>query len=200
MEIMELKIHVLSASASPDCKITVKKKRKSWIEKIREKLAYELDIRTFNLNARVQSAEAMRDHYKTVFSETRNELVKQRSIINENNKILGRRLKFSVGHNHIEIIVGNPVTACYFTERKPDKKPDDYEDAFLDIAVCHKNDTYDWKRGVVESLENMVKNWLGSAYGDPAEYFNTLFTIYPELGIQPAEVKKTKKVKRVSKE
>jgi uncharacterized protein YcfJ len=116
-----------------------KPKRKSWIEKIRD---YD------NVYARMQSAEAMKDHYKTVFSETRNELVKQRSIINENNKILGRRLKFSVGHNHIEIIVGNPVT--YAKNISSDGKKIEW-----DISRCSHKDVYDWKLGVRMALDNL---------------------------------------------
>jgi hypothetical protein len=174
-ETMELKIRVLSASASPDCKITVKKKRKSWIEKIRD---YD------DVFSRMLAAESMREHYKAV-AET----------ALWNSATNGRRLKFSVGHNHIEIIVGNPVTACYFHSEAVDS---DFDEDFLAVSILHKTDTYDWKRGVIESLENMIHNWIGNSYGDPAEYFNTLFTTYPELGIQPVvkPVKKTKKVKK----
>jgi len=174
MKSVKLNIHIYSALAVPDCKITVKPKRKSWIEKIRDydrierKLSdkqKEFDslwkefgksfdngcqmVRVISdLHDRIASTEEMRDHYKTVFSETRNELVKQRSIINENNKILGRRLKFSVGHNHIEIIVGNPVT--YAKNISSDGKKIEW-----DISRCSHKDTYDWKLGVRMALDNL---------------------------------------------
>jgi hypothetical protein len=196
MKSVKLNIHIHSVLAVPDCKITVKKKRKSWIEKIRD---YDFLQRQYNrvveshnnLQARCNSAEAMRDHYKILLQEWQHTAIfRQHKLEN-----LGRRLKFSVGHNHIEIIVGNPVTACYFHNEVDNP---DFNEDFLAVSILHKNDTYDWKRGAVESLDNMIHNWIGSAYGDPTEYFNTLFTTYPELGIQPVvkPVKKTKKVKK----
>ena len=114
----------------------------------------------------------------------------------DQNETIGKRLKFSVGHNHIEIIIGNPVTACYFTE--PDKGDNVYVDRFLDVSICHKNDRFDWKRGAIEALENMLDHWLGTAYGDKQDYYNALFTEYPEIGIKPVvkPVKKTKKAKK----
>ena len=30
----------------------------------------------------------------------------------DQNSIIGKRLKFNVGHNHIKIIIGNPATYC----------------------------------------------------------------------------------------
>jgi len=180
----------------------------TWIQKIR---GYD------DLQARCNSAEAMRDHYKesldswesVAISKARElELMEkvadnwqQRLICVQKDyadvtEMIGRRLKFSVGHNHVEIIIGNPVTACWFTEF--DKGDDCYVDRFLDVSICHKNDQFDWKRGVVESLENMISNWLGSTYGDKQDYYNALFTAYPEIGIQPVvkPVKKTKKAKK----
>lgn len=175
-------------------------KKVSWLQKVR---GYD------DLQFRCQSAEAMRDHYKTIselwqsttIAKSRDlELMTkvadnwQKKLICVNKdyidatKMIGRRLKFSVGHNHIEIIVGNPVTACYFTEVDDGSK--EWVDRFLDVSICHKNDQFDWKRGAIESLENMIKNYLESAYGDRVEYFNALFTAYPELGIQPVEPKK----------
>jgi hypothetical protein len=207
-------VNVTTATASPDCKITVKNikpKKKSWIEKIR---GYD------DLQARCNSAEAMRDHYKTslesweslAITKTRelelmskvadnwqNKLVDANKLIEDihnENTILGKRLKFSVGHNHIEIIVGNPVTACYFHSETVDS---DFNEDFLAVSILHKNDTYDWKRGAIEALDNMVHNWIGSAYGDPTDYFNALFTTYPEIGIQPVDKKPAKKTKKVSK-
>ena len=177
MEARKISISFISASASPDCKITVKKKRKSWIEKIRDydRLESDLDLHK-NIRAH-QAAMINRLHSQLREGATN-----------------GKRLKFSVGHNHIEIIVGNPVTACYFHSEAVDS---DFDEDFLAVSILHKNDTYDWKRGAVEALDNMVHNWIGSAYGDPTDYFNALFTTYPEIGIQPVvkPVKKTKKAK-----
>jgi hypothetical protein len=204
-------------------------KKKSWLQKIRgydhvvsEWLSW---MKRYNdMFERVQSAEVMRDHYKQVFDESMKSLGRQSSIISEKShelqlmstvadvwqerlicvqkdyidatETIGRRLKFSVGTYQITIIIGNPVTACYF---KYPNLVEGYDETFLVVSICHKNDIFNWKRGVIEALENMVKNWLGSAYGDQVEYFNALFTAYPELGIQPVEpkkpIKKSKKLK-----
>jgi hypothetical protein len=154
--------------------------------------------------------EMMRDHYKTIMTEALRDrdlharvadVWQQRLICVQKDymdevEMIGKRLKFSVGHNHIEIIVGNPVTACYFHSEAVDS---DFNEDFLAVSILHKNDTYDWKRGAVEALDNMVHNWIGSAYGDPTDYFNALFTTYPEIGIQPVDKKPAKKTKKVSK-
>ena len=180
------------------------------------KKAYDMACKKNNeLCARVESAEAMRDHYKTVsetwqsttISKSRDlELMTkvadnwQKKLICVNKdyadatEMIGRRLNFSVGTYQITIIIGNPVTACYFTYPN---LVEDYDETFLAVSVCHKNDTFNWKRGAIQSLENMIKYWLGSAYGDPFYYYNALFTAYPELGIQPVEPKKpVKKAKK----
>jgi hypothetical protein len=116
----------------------------------------------------------------------------------EQNAIIGKRIKFSVGNNKVEIVIGNPVTVCYFVS--PDSGLKDFNDEFMTVSICHKNDVFDWKRGAVEALENMVHNYLGTTYGDPADYYNTLFTAYPEIGIQPVEPKKpVKKAKKATK-
>jgi hypothetical protein len=242
-------VFTTTATASPDCKITVKNvkpKKLSWIQKIRgyDRLdsAYDRVVKRHNdlterhlaLNARCNAAEAMRDHYKTqlesweslAISKARelelmtkvadnwqqkaidanthagalddivNILSETISGLSEETHAIGKRLKFSVGHNHIEIIVGNPITACYFIS--PDSGLKDFNDEFMTVSICHKNDVFDWKRGTVEALENMVNAYLGNSYGDPAEYYNALFTKYPEIGIQPVvkPVKKTKKAKK----
>jgi len=142
---MELKIHVLSASASPDCKITVKKKRKSWIEKI---LDYD------NVFTRMLSAESMKDYYKEIVVVKSRELslmdtiaAKWQNKLKDQNAILGRRLKFSVGHNHITITVGNPVTLCENFISSNGKLE-------WSISRCSSKDIYDWKQGVIHAVDN----------------------------------------------
>jgi len=181
-------------------------RRKTWLQKIRDydglDAAYDRVVSRHNkLMDRFIASEAMlsealhdRDLHATVADVWQQRLICVQKDLMDATEMIGKRLKFSVGHNHVTIIVGNPVTACYFVEKI---NGDEYDDNFFCVSICHKNDTFDWKRGVVESLENMIHNWLGSAYGDPADYFNTLFTAYPEIGIQPVvrPVKKTKKAK-----
>jgi hypothetical protein len=61
--------------------------------------------------------------------------------------VLGRRLKFSVGHNHIMITIGNPITLCEnFISDK----------CILEwsISRCSRKDAYDWKQGAIKSLDN----------------------------------------------
>jgi hypothetical protein len=141
-----------------------KPKRKSWIEKIRD---YD------NVFARMQAAEAMRDHYKTVFSETRNELVKQRSIINENNKILGRRLKFSTHGLKFLIEIGNPFTLCTMHYHGWIKN-------LYSVAMKNQIDEMDWKKAAVQSVENLCREWVGDR-DIQSSIFEALFSAHPEL-------------------
>jgi len=82
-------------------------KKLSWFQKIR---GYD------DLQARCNSAESMRDHYKTAMTEALRDrdlnakvADKWRDKLIEVNTTMGRRLTFSVGHNHVTIIVGNPI-------------------------------------------------------------------------------------------
>jgi len=82
-------------------------KKLSWFQKIR---GYD------DLFARMESAESMRDHYKTAMTEALRDrdlnakvADKWRDKLIEVNTTIGRRLTFSVGHNHVTIIVGNPI-------------------------------------------------------------------------------------------
>jgi len=112
-------------------------KKLSWLQKIRgydslkkaheaeKQLNISLLKQRVDLQARCQSAESMRDHYKQVseLHETVSKQWQQKAIeanldylncqsekVNEKHyDKTGRRLKFSVGHNHIEIVVGNPA-------------------------------------------------------------------------------------------
>jgi hypothetical protein len=174
------------------------------------KKAYEMACEKNNdLCARIQAVESMRDHYKTIMTEALRDrdlhalvadVWQQRLICVQKDyvdatEMIGKRLKFSVGNDIITIIVGNPVTACYF---ETPSSVGDWNEEFLAVSICHKNDQFDWKRGAVESLENMIKKWIGNAYCEPSQYYNALFTAYPEIGIQPVikPIKKTKKAKK----
>ena len=206
--------HPISYESATTFSVSNPSKKKSWLQKIR---GYD------DLQARVQSAEAMRDHYKTQLeswkslsiskardlermtkvadncqaklvevNEKYTEYVDEANkrldkmeeacqllneIMDEEEKAIGRRLKFSVGTCNFTIVVGNPVTACYFIDTEN-------EDEFLSVSICHKNDTYNWKRGVIESVENMAKNWLGTAYCDRTEMWTELFKKYPALNVK----------------
>jgi hypothetical protein len=67
------------------------------------------------------------------------------------NATIGRRLKFSVGHNHVEIIIGNPVTYIENFETTDIKS----KISGWSISRCSKKDVYDWKTGVIKSLDNL---------------------------------------------
>jgi hypothetical protein len=206
-----------------------KSKKLSWLQSLSKYFKYnhKLEKNYLDLQARCNAAEAMRDHYKALMTEALRDRDlhakvadnwQQKAIEanNETQKVItdyanfldlmekelladpvGKRLKFSVGHNYFEIIVGNPVTVCYFTAR--DIKGEAF-DWFTSVSICHKNDTFSWKRGAVESLKNMVDGWLGTSYGDKQYFYNALFTAYPEIGIKPVEPKKPiKKSKKATK-
>jgi hypothetical protein len=59
----------------------------------------------------------------------------------------GRRLKFSVGHNHITITIGNPVTLCENFISNNGKLE-------WSISRCSRKDVYDWKQGVIHAVDN----------------------------------------------
>jgi hypothetical protein len=126
------------------------------------KKAYDVAREKNNdLCARVQSAEAMRDHYKTqlesweslAISKARElelmekvaDLWQQRLI--DQNETIGKRLKFSVGHNHITITIGNPVTLCENFISNNGKLE-------WSISRCSRKDVYDWKQGVIYAVDN----------------------------------------------
>ncbi|MFA5166884.1 MAG: hypothetical protein WC449_06365, partial [Candidatus Paceibacterota bacterium] len=134
-------------------------KKLSWLQKIR---GYD------DLQARCNSAEAMRDHYKTIMTEAlRDRDLHARTADNWQQKaidanvvsqelgkyldkydVLGKRLKFSVCHNHVTIVVGNPVTYCQNLET-------DKERIGWSASMCSKKDVYNWKIGVIQSLDNL---------------------------------------------
>jgi hypothetical protein len=120
----------------------------------------------------------MRDHYKILLQEWQHTAIfRQHKLEN-----LGRRLKFSVGHNHIEIIVGNPVT--YTKNVSSDGKKIEW-----DISRCSHKDIYDWKLGVRMALDNLCDD---RKYSDKlrCDLRKELARKYPEVF----------EVKRVSKE
>ena len=71
----------------------------------------------------------------------------------DQNETIGKRLKFSVGHNHITIIVGNPVcVAENYNPAEPLKNGNDCATAYSNPS---KKDVYNWKTGVIQALENL---------------------------------------------
>jgi hypothetical protein len=61
--------------------------------------------------------------------------------------MIGKRLKFSVGHNHITITIGNPVTLCENFISSNGKLE-------WSISRCSCKDVYDWKIGAIKSVSN----------------------------------------------
>jgi len=66
----------------------------------------------------------------------------------DQNETIGKRLKFSVGHNHVTITIGNPITLCENFNYKGTEK------IKYSVARCSRKDVYDWKQGVIKSLDN----------------------------------------------
>jgi hypothetical protein len=168
----------------PDIFIGVPGKKLSWWQKIR---GYD------DLQARCNSAEGMRDHYKETLESWESIAISKarelelmtkvadnwqakaieankraddfitdvnkyldeievgceylNELMDEEEKIIGRRLKFSVGHNHITITIGNPVTLFENFISNSGKLE-------WSISRCSRKDTYDWKQGAIKSLDN----------------------------------------------
>jgi hypothetical protein len=120
-------------------------KKKSIIQKIRDYDRLELAL-----------SEALhdRDLHATVADVWQERLICVQKDYIDATEMIGRRLKFSVGHNHIEIIVGNPVTLC--SNYVNDSKYLDYTDN--DISRCSEKDEYNWKTGAIQSLENLCEH------------------------------------------
>ena len=156
-----------------------KPKKLSWLQKIRgyDKLVKDHDgkvdvIETLqqkyhDLQARCAAAESMRDHHqhradawKSIAREKAGELKLMEKVADnwqqkliDQNAIIGKRLKFSVGHNHITIIVGNPIcVAENYNAVKPLKNGRDCATAYSNPS---KKDVYNWKTGVIQALENL---------------------------------------------
>ena len=68
----------------------------------------------------------------------------------DQNSIIGKRLKFNVGHNHIKIIIGNPATYCENYES-------DNKRIGWSVSLCSHRDVYNWKTGVIQSLDNLCE-------------------------------------------
>lgn len=134
--------------------------------------------------ARCEMLEMMRDHYKTIMTEalhdrdlhaTVADVWQQRLIcvqkdIMDATEMLGKRLKFSVGHNHIEILVGNPITLF---------------ELFNKITVraysqCSTKDIYNWKIGVIQAIENFCKQ-ENLSKKKRREIFKAMSKKYPEI-------------------
>jgi hypothetical protein len=88
----------------------------------------------------------------------------------EQNAIIGKRIKFSVGHNHITITIGNPVTLI---------------ESFNKITVrayskCSHKDVYNWKKGVIQAVENFCEQHEISNK-QKREIMKALAKKYPEV-------------------
>jgi hypothetical protein len=68
----------------------------------------------------------------------------------DQNEIIGQRLKFSVGHNHVTITIGNPITLC--NNYKSEKNEADNA-----ISMCSRKDVYNWQMGAIQSLDNLCE-------------------------------------------
>jgi hypothetical protein len=88
----------------------------------------------------------------------------------DQNETIGKRLKFSVGHNHITITIGNPITLI---------------ESFNKITVrahsqCSKKDVYNWKIGVIQAIENFCEQHEISKK-QKREIMKALAKKYPEV-------------------
>jgi len=160
----------------------------------KNKSLYEREARARKL------AEYMRDRYKKVFLEAIHIIDKQKSLVVEKSRELalmekvadlwqeklikkneeimeiGRRLKFSVEHNNVEIIVGNPTTVCKVS--MPSKLGNNID--FYSVEICKPTDKYDYRIGAIKSLENLCKERRIKKEVRKV-LFEKLFKKYPEL-------------------
>lgn len=83
------------------------------------------------------------------------------------------RLRFSVGHNHVEIIIGKPVCLCKM-------HPATCSNYYAIASVCNPKDTYNWKTGAVQSLTNFL-DFISASREERGRYYAALFKKYPEL-------------------
>ena len=131
-----------------------------------------------NWQAKLIEANKSHDEFKSKVMARMDEIESAceylNNVMDEEEKTIGRRLKFSVGHNHVTIIVGNPVTACVLFNEVDGK----YFDAH---AICNPKDTYNWKKGAIQSLTNLFDAWFVPSEIDRTEWFGKLFNKYPEL-------------------
>lgn len=147
-----------------------------WIEenkpaKLPQKLTWLQKVRGYDyLKARCEAAESMRDHYKSLMTEAlrdrdlhakvadnwQQRLICVQKDYADFQEMIGRRLKFSVGHNHITIIVGNPVT---YIQNFNITTEDKFGDTDWSVSVCSPKDIYNWKIGVIKALDNLCENY-----------------------------------------
>lgn len=157
-----IELHYVTASASPDCKITVKPKKKSWLQKIRD---YDYQ-------------KAMKDYFKEsrdMWQETA--IARQARLEN-----IGKRLKWKSGNVEFMVIVGNPVTYMEGNFPAIDKQVvEGYSiDLWDNISVCKHGDSFKWRKGVKQALSN----FLNEHVGDPeieVMIRRDLYAKYPEL-------------------
>ena len=172
-----------------DLSTPVMRGRKSWLQKIRD---YD------KLQSRCNSAEAMRDHYKTslesweslaiskarelelmskVADNWQQRLICVQKDLMDATEMIGKRLKFSVGHNRVEIIVGNPVTVC---ELYNQYLFGEEHNVMFAYSICSKKDTYNWKTGVIKSLDNFC-DWNEFSQYSRRQFKKALAKKYPEV-------------------
>jgi len=88
----------------------------------------------------------------------------------DQNAIIGKRLKFSVGHNHITITIGNPITLFESLNKITVRAH----------SQCSKKDTYNWKTGVIQAIENFCEQHEISKK-QKREIMKALAKKYPEV-------------------
>ena len=163
-------------------------RRKTWLQKIRDydglDAAYDRVVSRHNkLMDRFIASEAMlsealhdRDLHATVADVWQQRLICVQKDLMDATEMIGKRLKFSVNHQHILVIIGNPVTYCsvsYSCKGKP-------IEVYPSLSVCNPKDEYNWKIGVIQAVENMCKYWIGDK-DITKSIFDALFNKYPEL-------------------
>lgn len=135
----------------------------TWIQKIRD-----YDYQKYMIDYWKDS----RDMWRSIAISKSIELERMTKIADawKEKATFGRRLKFSVGHNHIEIIIGNPIcVAINFNE-----VDGNYDSSH---SICNPKDQYDWKKGAIQAFTNLINDYQI----DRSEWFNKLFKKYPEL-------------------
>jgi len=169
-------------------------KKLSWLQKIR---GYD------DLQARCQSGESMRDHYKELYDECSRSIAKQMHVLVEKsrelslalkvsdvwqeklinlqkeNMMIGKRLKWKSGNIDFEVIVGNPITLL-ITKFPPKDKEKDEGIEWIDYSICKHGDTFRWYKGVKQVLKNFFDDYIG----DPDIELiikRDLYAKYPEL-------------------
>jgi hypothetical protein len=94
-------------------------------------------------------------------------------IMDEEESIIGKRLKFSTHGMKFEITIGNPYTRCQFYHHE-------WQEGWYSISKRNSKDQMDWKKAAVQSVENLCREWVGDR-DIQASIFEALFAAHPEL-------------------